>query len=175
MDMIFNGWAEHQQVQGMKLAAASDVLTLIPAPGTPPRQYFARYACPVMAREQDAITQRSGFAVMINFPRDYLRAVSNAAQVVAIVTPQTLWHPNVAGPFICIGAIAPGTSLVELLHQIYEILSFQKFTSLESNALNVEACAWTRRNTHMFPLTTRPLRRRVADLKIAEITPGATP
>jgi hypothetical protein len=173
MDRIRESWLNFQREEGMNLAAASGVLTLHPGPEVPPQEYLADFDCPTMVREQGAVTQHMGFDVLIRFPRDYLRSVPSPALVVALLSPRNAFHPNVAPPFICVGNIAPGTSLCELIYQIFEIMTFQKLTPNEHDALNKEACSWARNHMDLFPLTSRSLRRREISLDIAELPAGA--
>ena len=172
MDPILTSWLERQHEEAMKLAAASDVLTLLPAQGTPPRQYLAHFDSPTLVREEGKVTQHTGFDVFINFPLDYVQSVSDAARVLALAAPRNAFHPNVVFPFICPGHIAPGTSLCELLYQIFSIMTFSRFMPREDDALNPGACAWARNNMHRFPLTSRPLKRASGSLEITEIDPG---
>ena len=58
--------------------------------------------------------------------------------------------------------MTPGTSLVDLLYQAYEVLTYQKFTSREDDALNAVACAWARKHMDRFPVDSRPLKGRAA-------------
>jgi hypothetical protein len=169
MDFVLKSWLNCQLEEGMRLAAASDVFTLHPGPGAPPQEYLARFDCPTMVETQGAITPHTGFDVLIRFPLDYLQSVPHPAVVVALLSPQCAYHPNVAPPFICLGDIAPGTSLCELIYQTFEIMTFNKLTPNEHNALNGEACAWARNHMDLFPLTTRLLRRREIRLDITEI------
>ena len=74
---------------------------------------------------------------------------------------------------MCLGTIAPGTSLCEVLFQVYEIMTFQKLTPNEFDALNKDACAWARNNMQLFPLTTAALRNRPVTFEISEIAEGA--
>jgi hypothetical protein len=39
----------------------------------------------------------------------------------------------------------------------------------EDDALNPDACAWTRRNAHRLPIDDRPLKRRPHDYRFAGI------
>ena len=105
---------------------------------------------------------------------DHLRVARDAAMVVSLLMPQNLYHPNVAPPLICIGRIAPGTSLCELIFQVYEVLTFAKLTPREDNALNRDACAWARRNMQLFPLDARPLRRQAVAFDVSPIAEGDT-
>jgi hypothetical protein len=167
MDSIRKSWLSRQLEEGMRLAAASDVFTLHPGPGSPPQEYLARFDCPTMVEMQGAITPHTGFEVLIRFPLDYLRSVPNPAAVVALLSPQNAYHPNVAPPFICVGDIAPGTSLCELVFQIFEIMTFNKLRL--DDFLNEDACSWARNHMDLFPLTTQSLRRREISLDISEI------
>jgi hypothetical protein len=107
--------------------------------------------------------------VLLNFPSDYLRSASDAGRIVNLLAPVQLFHPNVKWPFICIGRVAPGTGLVELVYRLYEILTFQKMTPSEHDALNHEACAWVRHHMALFPLSAAPLRRRIRAFSVDEI------
>jgi hypothetical protein len=78
-----------------------------------------------------------------------------------------VWHPNIAvhAPMICIGRIAPGTSLKDLLHRLYEVISYQRYTPNEFDSLNKACCAWARANADRFPTDRRPLKRRALNLE----------
>ena len=174
MDPILKGWLECQQTEATQLVAASSVLKLFPGLGAPPREYLARYDCPTMVHEQaTGVTQQTGFDVLIRFPLDYLRAVPNPAFVVALMSPDNAFHPNVRAPFICLGDIAPGTSLCEILYQVFEIMTFQRLTPNENDALNKDACAWVRNNMERFPLGAAALRSRPVAFAITAIDEGA--
>jgi hypothetical protein len=170
MDDVLDTWLKRQFVEGMALAEASDVLSLFPEPGArPPRHFVAAFASPTMVREESAIIRRDGFTVLFAFPGDYLRSVPDAGRIVNLLAPVNAFHPNVAAPFLCIGRVVPGTSLVELVCRVYEIFTYQRMTPREDDALNVDACVWARRNTHLFPLPAAPLRRRVAAFSVEEV------
>ena len=149
MDRVFQSWLERQHADGTALAGASDILSLWSEADSPPRRYVARFDCRTMVRTTGEVELWRGCEVLIQFP------------------------PNVAPPFLCIGRIAPGTSLCELIFQLYEILTFQKLTPREDDALNRDACAWARRNMQRFPLDARPLKRRAAKFEISAIDQGA--
>ena len=170
MDPVFRSWLEHQYEASVALAAASDVVTVLAAPGPrPPQRFIARFRGPTLVREETAIARTDGFVVLFQFPDDYLRSVTDAAQIVCLLEPANAFHPNVAYPFVCIGHVAPGTGLVELIYQVYEMLGFQKMTPREDDALNPDACVWARRHMHLFPLSTAPLRRRAAAFAVDKI------
>ena len=56
--------------------------------------------------------------------------------------------------------VRPGTPLVDLLYQCFEIITYTKVTMREDDALNRAACGWARENQDRFPIDPRPLKRR---------------
>jgi hypothetical protein len=172
MDHIFDSWLEHQHAEAMALAQSSDRIAVLPEPEVPPRNYVVRFDCQTMVRIGGEVKPRNGCVVQFRFPLDYLRVASDPAWIVSLLSPRNLYHPNVAPPFLCLGHIAPGTSLRELIFQVYEVLTFAKVTPREDDALNREACAWARRNMNRFPVDARPLRRQVSDFDVSPIAQG---
>ena len=84
--------------------------------------------------------------------------------------PPNVWHPNISDtqPAICVGRLVPGTGLVDLLYQCWEIITWNKKTIREDDALNRAACQWARHNLARLPVDTRPLKRRPLDLHIED-------
>ena len=80
-----------------------------------------------------------------------------------------VFHPNIKAPFICVGKLSPGTLLVDILYQCFEIISYNKVTMREDDALNGAACAWARSNQHRFPVDPRALKRRSLEFRIEPI------
>ena len=60
---------------------------------------------------------------------------------------------------ICIGRLEPGTSLVDILYQVFEIIVYRKFNAREYDCLNKAACTWARNNQGRFPTDPRSLKR----------------
>jgi hypothetical protein len=161
-DDIRRGFLERQRDEGLALAAASDLLTLIPLDGDPPERYVAEFRCRGLVRSPlGAIREADRFAVGIWFPDDYLHR-ADAFQVLTWLAPRTVWHPNISdqAPFVCPGALTAGTSLVSILYQLFEIITWAKVTMHEGNALNRVACAWARSGAARFPVDRRPLKWR---------------
>jgi hypothetical protein len=165
-DHILHGFLERQRDEGLALAAESDLFALLPLDGDPPQRYVVEFHCKGLVRARSGeIVEAERFAVGIWFPDDYLRSV-NPFQVLTWLAPQNVWHPNISNvaPFVCVGRLAPATGLVDVIYQLFEIVTYHKVTMREDDALNKEACAWTRRNLPRFPVDTRPLKRRSADV-----------
>jgi hypothetical protein len=168
MDEVYEGFLEEQCEEIMPLAAGSDRLIVQPLPDQyPPSRYLVRFQCTgALYEEGEPQAVDTNFDLGIWLPNDYLRR-AHSAQVLSWLSPRSVWHPNI-GPlpqspndpmFICVGRLVPGTPLVDLIYQCWEIITFNKVTMREDDALNKPACAWARANQTRFPLDPRPLRR----------------
>ena len=174
-DLVLRGFLERQREEWLALSAASDLLDLEPAPADPPARYLARLRCKGLVRSSSGeIETASHFMVGIAFPDDYLRR-ANPGEVLAWLGPPNVFHPNIIGmpPAICAGPIAPGTPLVDLLHRVFEITTYQRLTMREDDALNHRACVWARQHQDRFPIDARPLKRRRLDLTAPTPTEAA--
>lgn len=159
-DPILKSFLKRQYEEGMALAASSDILNLVPLRDMPPTQYVLEFHCKGVTRVGETIGSSDVFAVGLRFPPDYLRRVVNAGQILMWLHPSTIFHPNIGSGFICCGQIRPGTGIVDLAHRVFEIITFQKLTPDEHDALNRDACVWARQNMQLFPVDDRPLKRR---------------
>lgn len=170
-DRIRNAFLARQYREGMALAADSDILTLVPCGGDPPDRYLAEFRCTgLVTTAAGAIEECDRAAVGIWFPEDYLRT-ADPFLVLHWLAPSRPHHPNISdrAPFICAGAIREGTSLVDLVYRVFEIITWNRVTMVESDALNPAACAWARRNLHRFPLDRRPLRRQAVAFDVEDL------
>lgn len=165
-DLVYRRFMERQLAEGTALALSSDILRLHVSPMAPPH-FVAEYLCKGLVRDAAGeIKEASQFQVGVWFPQDYLRR-ADPFEMLRLFTPG-VWHPNVSDelPLICIGRLTPGTTLVDILYQIYDILTFQKYNPREDDSLNKDACAWARQNQHRFPIDRRPLKRRSLNLEV---------
>lgn len=169
MDNIFNAFLTRQSADGLRLAAASDCLQLMPLGPEPAQRYLARFAASTLVCDAGgAVREVSGFTVGIWFPSDYLRR-ADPYEIATWLEPVEVFLPNVRPPFLCLGKVAPGTGLCDLLYQAFEIGTGAKVTMREDDALNPLACAWSRQNLARFPIDSRPLKRRDVDWQIQEL------
>ncbi len=158
-DKVFHAFLERQYVDGMALAQSSDLLTLKPFGGPPSQKFVAEFHCKGVTWAQRQTQDWDLFRVGIYFPDDYLRR-ADLSVVLTMLSPPNVWHPNVIGPAICVGRMPPGTALVDLLYQVFEIITYQRVTMREDDALNGHACSWAREHQDHFPIDARPLVRR---------------
>lgn len=158
-DPVLDNFLDVQKQEALALAASSDILDL-ETDGSPlPQRYVARFRCRGLIKMTSGkILEASLFTAAIWLPDNYLR--SPDTQNIVSMFPPWLWHPNAAGPFICLGKLTGGTPLVDILFQIYEIITFQKWSA--HDGLNEEACEWARNNQPRFPVDRRPLKRKGA-------------
>jgi len=180
MDEVLRAFLDYQLVEGMELAAASDFLDLVPiefpVKDGPPVRYLAKFSCTGLRIIDGEVREANEFIVGITFTPDHLVTV-DPMRVITWIAPDDVFHPNVGrgplrshGPLtICIGNVPPGVSLVDLLYQTFEIITYCKATMSERDALNWEACQWARWNTDRFPVDRRPLKRLSRPLEVREV------
>jgi hypothetical protein len=169
-DKILESFLERQQQEGLELARSSDLVDLFPLDGPPAQHYRLSFRCQGLVRSADgAVETADRFEIGVHFPSDYLRR-ADTFHVLTWFGPRNVFHPNISGgkPFICIGRLTPGTSLVDIIYQCFEIITCNKVTMRDDDALNHEACAWARRNQHLFPIDKRPLKRRTLEVEVGQ-------
>ncbi len=170
-DKILEGYLQRQLEEGMGLAESSDLVDLAPADHGLPQRYVVEFRCKGLVRRgdgDDEIVEADRFAVGIRFPSDYLRR-AEPMEVLTWLGPRNVWHPNIMAPVICVGRLTPGTPLVDIVYQVFEIITYNKATVREDDALNPAACQWARRNMHRFPIDRRALKRRTLRLEVTDL------
>ena len=169
-DVIFRDFLQTQLEEGLALAAASDLVEIVPTGGAgggmPPQRYRVRFRCTGLVQtEGGAIVEADDFATGIWFRDDHLRAV-DPRYLVTWLAPRGIYHPNVLAPWVCLGRTGVGISLASIIFQLHAIVTYTKATL--DDALNGAAAAWARDHLHLFPVDRRPLKRRV------DVAPAAT-
>lgn len=168
-DRIFERFMQRQREEGEALAAASDLLELSEYPFSPPT-WVATFRCKGLVRLPDGVIEEADyFQAGIWFPPDYLRRI-DPFEILRWFDPPNIWHPNVSDtlPLVCVGKLSPGTPLVDILYQLFEIITYTKYTPREDDSLNKACCSWARDNQHRFPVDRRPLKRRSLNLEVNE-------
>lgn len=167
MDQVIAGFLEAQQAEADALSARSPLVDIRMHGAADEASWVVDYRCRGLIRRPDgAIVEADHFKVGVRMSPDYLRC-ANPYLVVTWLGPRATWHPNLGTPpgadqiFICIGHLRPGTPLVDIVMQVFEIITYQKATMREDDALNHAACRWARANQHLFPIDRRSLLGRV--------------
>ena len=158
-DRIRESFLTVQFTAGMKLAAASDIMDLIPVSACdPPDRYILRLHSRGLIRDNDGCVRAADqFDVGIWFHADYQRH-ADPKRVLTLLSPAATWHPNIRFPFICAGHITCATTITELIYQTWEILTYRNWAP--HDGLHESACQWAREYQSMFPTDRRPLLRR---------------
>ncbi len=160
-DPVLEVFLNQQLVEGLELAAQSDLLELLPQALD---RYIAIFRCKGLVRAEGGdIAEASEFHVGIWFPADYCRH-ADPFQVLTWLYPFNVFHPNIRPPLICVGKIPPSTGLCDLLFQCYEIITY--FNWAPHDGLNPAACQWARGHQERFPVDRRPLKRRAIDFHV---------
>lgn len=158
MDPVLRSFLERQFEAALALTAKSDVVKVRPLdPGPVPGTYHALFLCKTLVFDGSEVRETDRAEVGFHFPRDYLEH-ADPVRTVSVLYPYNLFHPNILGPIICVGRMKPGTELIDLVYQVYEILTFQKRATHDS--LNKRAAQWCRNHQDRLPLDRRPLKRR---------------
>jgi hypothetical protein len=172
---VLKSFFEQQEAEAMNLAARSDLIEVAPLGDRPHRRFIVRFMCKTLVKSREGLSEYDRVDIGIHFPLDYWQR-AEAPEVVTLLGPANVFHPNVNFPFVCPGDLSPGTPLADIIYQCYEILTFQKVTMREDDALNKDACVWARKNKSKFPVDSRPLVRRRASYRIKDAhTSEATP
>lgn len=160
-DRIYESFLARQLREGLALSSESDLVELMPLGDEAVARYLVRFRCKGFVRSDSSVEIADCFDVGIRFPSDYLRR-AEPMEVLTWLGPRNAFHPNISNrfPVICIGRLAPGTSLVDIVYQVFEVISWQKVKMREDDALNREACAWARHHADRYPVDRRPLKRR---------------
>ena len=170
-DPILKNFLRHSIVQATALAAASDLLRFVPEPGQDPQRFLVEFRCKGLVKNHAGqIEEVDNFLVGIAIADDYLRRPVDPVRMLTWLGPRNAFHPNIAAPFICIGKLAHAPDLVWVIHQLHEIITYQKWAA--HDALNGEAAQWARNNQHHLPVDTRPLRRRRLALNVEHLAGG---
>jgi hypothetical protein len=166
-DRIYDAFLRRQTEDALALSRESDLLHLVPL-GAPANRFLALFTCKGLVEQAPGtIVEAEHFEVGIWFPSDYLRQ-ADPFRVLSWLGPRNAYHPNIScdAPLICPGRLAAGTELVDILYQVFEIITWKKVTMREEDALNKPACQWARANLSRFPIDPRPLKRRQLDLHV---------
>jgi hypothetical protein len=170
LDAVHHAFFARQFQEGMALCRHSDLVELTPVDSLPaPQRYIVTLRCTGLCRTYSGDIVETNLAhVGLHFPDHYLRSVDGPIAI--WLGPPTIWAPNIRAPWICTGRITPGTTLTAALYQLFEIVTYQRFST--HDALNRDAAAWARQHLDRFPVDRRALKRRGVRLTFEADTTG---
>lgn len=156
-DPVFKSFLETSMEGAQNLTRESDRVSILPFPPFPSSRYLVMFECDSLAGHPASdLRNPERISAEIHFPPHYLREL-RTEEVVTLISPGDLWHSNVRAPFVCVGDMAPGTPLVDIVTQLFEIFTYQNVNLTEG--FNREAAEWARSRVDQFPIDSRPLRR----------------
>ena len=160
MDRVYEMFLENTAANVEELRQKSDVVEVTAIPPFPASTYVCTFRVPHLCRlPVGTVAPQPGPVVcVIRFPEDYVRSVDPHLfmNVARIQTPGFL-HPNVTGGRVCLGkAFKPGTPLVAVVWQLFEMVTYRNCTVDERNALNPEACRLVREHPSLVAQLGRP-------------------
>ncbi len=169
-DRIFQSFLERQYAEGRALSDESDILDLHVAAAAPPHFVVDFHCKGLIKNAAGKIEEAEEFKVAIWYPPDSLRRRASTFEMLRMLSP-CVFHPNVSAelPLICLGTIAAGNSLVDIIHRLYEVITYQRWNPMETDSLNRAACSWARRHQEMFPLQRSALRRQRLNLEVQAV------
>lgn len=169
-DPILKSFLTRQRDDAAALNRESDLVEIVPVWGDPPSRYRVRFRCRGLIGSAEAVEESDRFEVGIWFPPDYLRR-ADPFQVLTWLGPPDVFHPNISPmlPLVCIGRLTRGTRLVDLVHRLFDVITYNNVTMVEHDALNRAACDWARKNRQRFPVDRRPLKRRRLELNVEPV------
>ena len=133
MDPILAAFLEAQREEGVRLAAASDLLDLEPLDA---QRFVASFHCTSLVRNAAArIVEAHESVVGIRFAEDHLRLPARP-EMLTWLEPVVAFHPNVRPPFICVGPIRVGEGLESLLYRCFELIRFANVTMRPGSSSN---------------------------------------
>jgi hypothetical protein len=175
MDAVMKSFLEDSFQRGQRLASDSGVLSLdFDRMSFPPEAYLLRFEGTYLRVEQTGIVEptHGPLAAEVRFPPEYLRSTDPHLylKICTLLHPAFLlgphpdfFHPNVqpGSGAICLGnKFEPGTRLDALIHHLYEILTYQNFSSLEWDCLDPVAARFLREHPEVLSaLQWKPLKR----------------
>jgi hypothetical protein len=143
--------------EALELASESDLVDVLPLG---PRTYAVRFQCKGLVQERDGtVHEADRFVVEIQLGKDHLR-VKPGPMIMRMAHPANCFSANIVAPLMCGGDLGIGVSVVDLIYQAFEMITWQNVTIREEDALNRAACQWARSHPDDYPIDTRPLKWR---------------
>ena len=154
-DAIFESFLASQFDEALRLSASSDIVAVVPID---PQRYVLHFRARGLVLDATGVPRvHDEFGVGVGFPPDYVRVEQHPSRVIQWLGPETVFHPNIRPPFVCLGPIAPGEGLVDLAYRLFEVITFHRVSP--HDPLNPAAAQWVRHHLGELPLDRRALLR----------------
>jgi hypothetical protein len=151
---------DKQRRDAEALCSASD---LVDIHWVDEQRVVVRLTCTGLIRTAERrVVEHSCFDFGIAFGDEHLR-YADGLRLISVIEPRSLWHPNAIAPGICIGKVAAGTGIREIVFRLFDVVVYNNLTVDEHDALNHAACSWSRARMDRFPIDGRPVLWRTGD------------
>lgn len=151
----------NEESQIRELVNRSEFIQILTTEGDPPEKYLIRFTCrgveKLNAHGQPVFRDQHDVTV-------YLHAEYPLKQ------PQLKWHTPIFHPNIhvtgavCIGQWWAAKTVDELLLTLGEMIQYKNYDP--NDPMNSKAAAWAKRNAHLYPIDSRPLKGESLEDKI---------
>jgi len=159
-DPIFESFLRHSRGTSQAIFDASD---LVAGEWMTPQHLILHLSCRGLVKTTDGrIEEHDEFTIGLHLSSQYLSWVEPMG-VVTVLSPHSLFHPNVRAPAACIGPIEAGEPIDSLIYRVYDLVSYNNFTTDERDALSFDACRFARNHMHLFQIEDRALLWRQGD------------
>lgn len=155
-DVILHDFLEHQTREGLELASQTDLIDVEPLDGPPTQRYDVIMRCRGLTRVSDRIVECDFWTAHIVFADNHLRRIDPVRLITLLPSPH---HPNCFASRVCLGTgTYAGKPLVEIIYDLFALITFQRFAA--HDGIDPAVCAWARSNVSRFPIDPRPLKWR---------------
>jgi len=158
MDQMLEVFLTKQRESAAQISAAGDLIAI---GWQTPQHAIVELHCTGLIRTSDGrIVEHSHFAYGIFFSEHHLRYVEDTSAI-TLLAPLNLWHtnagavPGMPAGAVCVGPIAAGTELDELVWRLFDLTVFQNVAVSEDDSLNPACSAWARARMDLFPVEPR--------------------
>jgi hypothetical protein len=145
----------------IELAGRSPVLSLVGHAdcGSETRSIVA-FNTKTLVRRQDGTIDRAGPVVIgIRYHRRFLTEVPHPMEIVTVLEPRSIFHPNATAATFCLGHPPVGITIETVVNQVFAGLMFNMniVNTLPGQIVNPEAANYVRSTAKQFPLTRKGL------------------
>ncbi|NNC87239.1 MAG: hypothetical protein HKN82_02125 [Akkermansiaceae bacterium] len=167
----FQAWKNHALTDFLALSQVSGRIRTVMASLVGPLRlvFYLRAPVPTLPDPDGDLVVADSALLALNYEEPVLHQRPDGASLMAVIEPAKVWLPNVGsadgiptslsfGQPICLGAVAAGIEVKELILQSFTALTMQTIQpdpAHPAGVMNIEAARWFQdpRNARHIPLT----------------------
>lgn len=141
--------------EARELNRGSDLLEILPLASPAGQRFLMVFACGGLVRGEDGHVEVAHHHVVgLSFTERHAHESPNPATLLTWLEPRRVWNPHVRAPFTCIGHVAPGTGLREIVLRVFDVITLRTVST--HDALNPAAAEWIAQHRSRIPVDPRP-------------------